>query len=1013
MFGKTLLVGLCLLALCFTTGIAQQRPGSLRGQVTDELGALVVSATVTLVAADGTQRTATTNNEGSYTVNSIAPGVYTLRVAAPGFTTYEKPDLTIASGRTTHDVRLVVGIEKQVITVTEDHALDVDPAANSDALVLKGQDLDVLPDDPDALASAVQAMAGPSAGPNGGQIFIDGFTGGRMPPKESIREVRVNQNPFNAENSGIGFGQIEIFTKPGADKLRGSTFYNFGDESLNSRNPFAPTRAPFQVRYFGGSLSGPVKKAKSSFFIDFQRRVTDDNAIINATVLNSGFSPVPFNVALLTPAHFFSISPRFDYQLNQGNTLVMRYSFTRTRAENVGANGFSLPERAFDRSGTFQTVQVTETAILSPALMNETRFQYIRNRSQQDGNNEIPTIVVQESFTSGGSAIGLAHNDEDRWELQNYSTWTKGRHILRFGARVRGVHITDFSPNNFGGTFNFSGGDAPQLDANNQIVRDAHGDPVLIPITSLERYRRTLLFQGSSDMRLLGGGVTQFSIAGGNPEAKVSQIDLGTFVQDEWRLRPNLTFTMGMRYERQTNIGSNYNFAPRLFFAWAPGGTSVGGGPGAPASSSSPKMVIRGGMGVFYDRFGEQATLLANRFNGTNQLEFRVFDPTLLDQAVFSLDGVTNVPTAASLAAFAAPDIVRRIAPDFQAPTFVMTAINFERQLPSKFTMFLVAFNYRGKHLLRVRNINAPLPGTYDPENTGAAVRPFGNIGDIYFYESSAKFNDYRFFGGVRRQMSKGFSLFANFGTGRGKTDTDCIFGSIASCFPADSYDASSEYSRVGFIPSANFFVGGTMILPKLKVNFNPFIIFSSGRPFNIVTGRDTNGDGLFTERPAFATSATASSDLRKTRFGDFDLNPAPGQALIPRNYGMGPSFFSVNLGISRSFMFGNVPAAAAAPGAGQGARPAAAGPAQPAATQPAGAAKPSGAATPEKRYTLTFSVNIQNLLNNTNLSNPIGNLSSPRFGESTSTAGSFGFGPGGSAAAGNRRIQVQVRFGF
>ena len=1002
---RTVFVFICLLSVAAGTGMAQQRAGSLRGQVTDELGALVVGATVTLVAADGTQRTATTNTEGFYTFNSVAPGAYTLHVVSPGFTPYERTALAVASGpRTTHDVKLVVTLEKQVITVTEDRELNTDPANNADAVVLRGADLDVLPDDPDALASAVQAMAGPSTGPSGGQIFIDGFTGGRMPPKESIREVRVNQNPFNAENSGIGFGNIEIFTKPGADKLRGSTFYNFGDESLNSRNPFAPSRAPFQVRYFGGSLSGPITKGKSSFFLDFQRRVIDDNAIINATILDPSLAPTPFNLALLTPTRFFSFSPRFDYQLNQGNTLVMRYSYTRTNAENVGASDFSLPERAFDRFNTFQTVQITETAILSPALMNETRFQYIRNRSRQDGNNTIPTIIAQESFTSGGSQVGLAHQDEDRWELQNYSTWTKGRHILRFGARVRGVHLTDFSPQNFGGTFTFSGGEAPQLDANNQIVRDANNNPVLIPITSLERFRRTLLFQGNPDMRLLGGGVTQFSIAGGNPEAKVSQVDMGAFVQDEWRVRPNLTFTMGLRYERQTNISSNYNFAPRLFFAWAPGGTNVGGGPGAPASSSSPKMVIRGGMGVFYDRFGERGTLLANRFNGTTQNDFRVFDPGTLDEAVFSLNGVTNVPTVEALSAFAAPQIVRRIAPDFQAPTFVMTAINFERQLPAKFTMFLVAFNYRGKHLLRVRNINAPLPGTYDPENPDSAVRPFGNIGDIYYYESSARFNDYRFFGGVRRQMSKGFSVFANFGTGRGKTDTDCIFGSISNCFPADSYDLSSEYSRVAFIPSGNFFVGGTLIVPKLKVNLNPFIIYSMGRPFNIITGRDTNGDGVFTERPAFATAQTDPADLRKTRFGDFDLNPDPGQELIPRNYGVGPGFFSVNLGISRAFMFGNVPAtvAAAAP----------VGPA-PAGAAPAGAARPANGPSPEKRYTLTFSVNIQNLLNTTNLSNPIANLSSPRFGESTSTTGSFGFGPSGSAAAGNRRIQLQVRLGF
>jgi hypothetical protein len=197
----------------------------------------------------------------------------------------------------------------------------------------------------------------------------------------------------------------------------------------------------------------------------------------------------------------------------------------------------------------------------------------------------------------------------------------------------------------------------------------------------------------------------------------------------------------------------------------------------------------------------------------------------------------------------------------------------------------------------------------------------------------------------------------------------------------------------VSFIPGANFFAGGTLVLPKLKVNLNPFVIYSTGRPFNIITGRDTNGDGVFTERPAFATAQTDPANLRQTRFGDFDLAPAPGQELIPRNYGMGPGFFSVNIGISRSIAFGDVP-----------------GPATAAAPAPSGANKPGGGPAPEKRYTLTFSVNIQNLLNHTNLTNPIGNLSSPQFGQSISSAGGFG-GPGSSA--GNRRMQVQVRFGF
>ncbi len=261
----------------------------------------------------------------------------------------------------------------------------------------------------------------------------------------------------------------------------------------------------------------------------------------------------------------------------------MRYSYSRNKADNVGASDFSLPERAFNRSNTTQTFQLTETAIISPAMMNETRFQYIRNRSQQDGNNTIPTIVVQDAFISGGSQVGLAHNDEDRWELQNYSTWTKGRHILRFGVRVRGVKITDFSPQNFGGTFTFSGGNAPQLDANNQIVLDVEGNPVLIPITSHRTLSQDAVVPGQSQhARARRRRDAVFARGWKSRSVSVSQTDLGAFVQDEWRIRPNLTFTMGLRYERQTNISSNYNFAPRLFFAWAPGGTSVGGGPGAP-----------------------------------------------------------------------------------------------------------------------------------------------------------------------------------------------------------------------------------------------------------------------------------------------------------------------------------------------------------------------------------------------------------------------------------------------
>ena len=723
-----------LFCLWLLFALQQPRTGSLTGRITDEREGLIVGAQVTLTAIDGMQQSTLTNAQGLYHFAALPPGKYTLRVSAKAFATSEKTIHVEAGERSTHNVALSIVLEEEKVTITDEKSLNVDSASNADALTLRDKDLDILPDDPEALAAALQAMAGPSAGPDGGAIYVDGLGANRLPPKQSIREVRINQNPFNAENDRMGSARIDIATRPGMDKFRGSSFFNFSDEALNSRNPFVPQRAPFQVRHFGGTFSGPMVAKRASFFADAQYRVVDDNAIINATILDPSLRVTPFNLTLLTPNRNVYVSPRFDYLLNPNNTVVARYSYSHTEAENTGAADFSLPERAYDRSSTEQILQLLETAVLSPTMINETRFQYLHSRALQNGNNSIPTITVQDSFSSGGSQIGSAEAREDRWELQNYSTLTAGLHVVRFGARVRGVRITDVSPQNFGGTFVFAGGIAPQLDANNQIVLDTNGNPVLAPITSLDRYRRTLLFRGRPDLRALGGGVTQFSLATGNPEAHVSQTDLGLYVQDEWRIRPNFTLTFGLRYERQTNIDSNFNFAPRFSFAWAP---RAGG-----ANAAAPKMIVRLGAGVFYDRLSERVALLTERFNGLNQTDFRVFDPAQLDQVTFSLNGASNVPTANSLSSFASPQIVRRVASNFQAPTLVMAAFNFERQLPYKITLLAVAFNYSGRHLLRLRNINAPLPGTFNPAFPQNSVRPFGTNNDLYFYESSGNFHD-------------------------------------------------------------------------------------------------------------------------------------------------------------------------------------------------------------------------------------------------------------------------------
>src|SRR5215203_4280470 len=360
---------------------AQQGRGTLRGLITDELGAAIVGANVTVTDATGAQKKTTTNGEGVYTFTGLAPGKYTLQAIAPGFAPSESKEVDVTTARQTVDLTLRVTIEEKVTIA--DTAVSTEATNNANQTVIAGKDLDALPDDPDELAAALQALAGPSVGPNGGQIFIDGFTGGSLPSKDSIREIRINQNPFAAENDQPS-ARIDVLTRPGTDKFRGGASMNFNDESLNSRNPFAITsskRTPFQIRQYDMNLSGPLVAKKASFFFNFGRVETDDNELVRASVLDENFNEVDLGQGFIVPRRNLFFSPRFDYAINTNHTLVARYNYNRSSTDNQGVSGFSLPERAFNSVTTNQNVQLTETAILNSTTINETRFQFSHGRS--------------------------------------------------------------------------------------------------------------------------------------------------------------------------------------------------------------------------------------------------------------------------------------------------------------------------------------------------------------------------------------------------------------------------------------------------------------------------------------------------------------------------------------------------------------------------------------------------------------------------------------------------------
>ena len=940
-----------IVSLFFSYALFAQT-ATLRGTVTDESDAIVAGATVTLTGNTGAANTAISAGDGAYSI-AVPPGDYTLQASAPDLKS-SAVKVSIRPGVQVLNLQLKVVLAGQEVTV-EDRVATVtpEPANNASATVLAGDDLQALSENPDDLIAELLAIAGPSAGLGGASVFIDGFSTGQLASKESIREIRINQNPFSAEYDRVGTGRVEILTRPGTNQFHGSEFFNIGSDIWNSRNPYARQKAPFLLREFGGNVNGPIGK-RASFFFDLRRDSTDNGAIINGTTLDPATLSIidPFTDVFRIPQHRLGINPRTDYQLSPNNTLTVRYGLTHVDIPFAGIGGFNLISRGFHTTTNAHTVQATETAVFAENKVNEVRFQFFRSSNQIRPNTIGPAIQVLGAFSSGAAPAGHSFDTQNNHELQDYVSMLHGQHSWRFGVRLRRQSDDNISPQNFQGTFTFSGGPARVLDANNQAVLDSAGQPVLLPITSIERYRRTLLFQKlgftPSQIVSLGGGASQFSINTGDPGLSVSQFDLGAFVSDDWKIHPSLTASLGFRYETQTNIRDRHDLAPRVGIAWG----------------FAQRTVARAGFGIFYDRFALSNTMRALRYNGIRQQQYTLTNPEFFPA----------LPPLSSLAAFQSTQVREQVIPNLVAPAFYQSAISIERQLPRNTTVAVTFADSHGLHMLRSRDINAPLPGTYDPSVPGSGVYPFGPVGALFLMESSGLYNQHQLIVNVNSRASKSLSLTGTYSLNHAMSNTDGV-----GTFPANPYSVSGEYGAAATDVRHRVSLGG-VINTKWNITFSPLVNIASGPPFDITAGRDIYGTTLFNGRPGIATDPNKPG-LIQTAYGLLDPNPTPDERILHRNYGRGPGTVFFNAHLTKAIKVGPRPADT---GKGEARRP----------------------------YTLSFTAEMVNLLNHTNAGAIIGNITSPLFGRANQPAGGGGFA-GFSEAANNRRFEFQTRFTF
>src|SRR5579862_1994149 len=746
---------------------AQAASGVLRGQVSDPSGAAISGASVIMTPATGSPVVVQSNGQGSYEFKNLPAGKYILTVAAPGFTLFENDIVVIADQPLRLNVSMAIEVEQQKVQVSDTApTIDVNPNNNAGAITISGKELEALPDDPDELQSDLEALAGPSAGPNGGQMYIDGFTAGQLPPKSSIREIRINQNPFSSEYDKLGYGRIEIFTKPGTDKYHGQFFVEGNDSVFNAPNPFAGPEPGYHSTQYSGNIGGPLGK-KASFFFNLERRNINDLAAVNAITLDPTdvTRTIPFTDAVPNPRTRTNLSPRIDYQVSKNNTLTARYQYYRDSQTNDGIGQFNLAPQGYDSQSTEHTLQISDTQVFGSKIVNETRFQYLRERDSQLPVATTPAVNVLGAFTTGGNSQGAIIDHQDHYELQNYTSVVHGNHVFKFGGRLRALREANSSQTGFNGTFIFSSLNSAQDTPSNPNCDITANPATPCPIS----------YQFAVQQLAIPGGIpyaTQLSFTQGLPSADITTYDAGLYAQDDWRLQPNITLSLGLRFETQNEIHDHGDWAPRVGLAWGVGG-----------KSSAPKVVIRGGFGVFYDRFQAEQLLQAERLNGITQQQFVINNPTCFP----GVDMTVVLSTCGTVSA--TTPTIYQVDSALHAPYTSQSAISVERQLFKAATLSVTYLNSRGFDQLLTINANAPFPGT-----PGSTTRPDPSEGNIYRYVSDGNFKQNQLIVNSNVRLGTKIQIFGFYTLNYANSDTSGV-----SSFPSNSYNISQDYGRASF----------------------------------------------------------------------------------------------------------------------------------------------------------------------------------------------------------------------
>ena len=744
---------------------AQTRPqetGRLAISVADPSGAVIPNAHVTVIGegdlASRTLDPVVTTAAGVATIEPLTPGRYTVVAAFPGFETVTVKGLRVRAGDNRRSVTLPIKKVAEDVTVGRDPRTSaLDPRGQSFSTVLTREQIALLPDDPEEMEAVLKAMA-----PPGSVIRVDGFTGGKLPPKSQIRSIRLPRMDLLAAQNHGGMGgmlHIDIMTQPGNGPLRGSLDATFRDDALNAKNPFAPDKGDEGMRQGGLSLSGSVVPGTSSFSVAVQQARLYETGNLLAALPGSTVA-----ASVRRPSNRQTVNARFDQAIGTAHALRVSYQRTASELRNLGVGGFELPERAFSTSGADNLFRLSENGPVGRRLFSESRLQIRWSEGRAQSLIDAPAIRVLDAFTAGG-AQRTGGSRALELEAATDLDYVRGAHSFRTGVQLEAGRYDSNERSNHLGTWTFA---------------------------SLADYN--------------AGRPSNYTRRVGEPDVRYSNLQLGAYVQDDFRASRAVMVSYGVRYETQALVSDRNNVSPRLSLTWSP--------------LQSGRTTLRAGVGYFTDWIATSTYEQALRLDGSGEQEVNVVNPAWPDAPA---DGLRL------------PGNTYSLAPALDLPAMVLANAGVEQLLTSSLRVNATYTHRRGSGLLRGRNLNAPAHGQRPNPGVGNVVEAIG--------DAESRAHQLGLTTSLMLLNWRQTFLAASYVWSSNESNTIGPFS-----LPANGDDLSTEWG-----PSTPRHRASVMFntRPITSVAVSLSLRAQSGTPYNVTTGVDVNGDGVFNDRPA------------------------------------------------------------------------------------------------------------------------------------------------------------------